>query len=382
MQHRISRSSHYDERKFLQTNSLTIENRNQTSNKSHLLELPETISTRELEKKLNQEKNNLSGTSDRLKLAGFHRLFLNGGNRKRDAICSLVAHFPNPVQFVDDFPLTQDELQLRERIKSVFSLVSLESSKNAFSLVQEEAMSVEERSRRAALKKKQIAEFDEKWRTAIKKIVYLKSFQVTERKIAKMLAERGITTRNGKVFTQGGVNRLYHQFVGIYRNMRESDLQVVSQRLQTMSPERDTALPPGPVVDRRKETVQNVYKPLQFEDKIEIRFKPGTYGEDDFFIKFLDRNYEEIEMLFVRKEYVVDGKLTIDVLEHTVLSPGYYLAEFYVSNDGKMAKDSSCVLPLIVGAKHGRIPDIRMTRGLDGQTFFPVYVGSDQSIGN
>lgn len=319
-----------------------------------------------------------------MEISGFYRLFLNGGNRKRDAICSLIAKFPYEIAFADEFPLTQEELRLRERIKVIFALESLEKAKNTFSFSRDEVMSATERSKRAKLKKQQKAAFDHRWRQATEAILYFKAHQMPEREIAGKLNELGITSRNDKQISQGTVNRLYHQFVSTYKNMRAAEnaavAVVLEESLGTSNGTKVTSRVSGPKTKKREKI--SIYEPEIFNDIIEWYLEEGTYEEIDFNIEILNRDKEVVETLFVRKEYVLDGKLKIDVLKNTLLVPGYYVARFFgIDDNGDSNLIPSDVSPFIVGEKFGKVKDIKMGRSLDGDSFFPIYVGEERRYG-
>ncbi|MTB49750.1 hypothetical protein [Lewinella sp. W8] len=321
---------------------------------------------------------------------GFHHFLLCSGPKKRERLTSLITNTPVTVKFEDDFPFTQDELRLRAKINSFFVQPKEDETNRNLSYVPGDQMTIEERTKRAALKKQQIAEFDPDTQRLRRRIVQLKAERLTERDIVDILKEEKLKTKNNKEILQGTVNRLYRSYLDMYDNLfprRGLNPALLGPDDDSVDSHahKDVTSPMKASSGLRLLGIDKDYKMLNAEEYLDLAFPLDEFPREGVFLKFyLNGAYEPLsgDLRFIdeqvekevndRAPILVEtlriplrhldeaGKISIDIKEETLLRPGLYRVELF---DEKAMSDNEPlrIYGLRIGEKFTEVPKVRMT---------------------
>lgn len=266
-----------------------------------------------------------------------------------------------------DFPFSLEQLNNYVAFSEFLSLPKLNETNPVFQYFPKGGYSIDERNRRAAQKRRQIAEFNEHNRRAREKIAILKANRIKERNIVKALDLEGIKSHRGGKIAQGSVNRLYHSYLEMVKNFDSFQHEAAGGAaipLETESSKRRKS--------KSKETVKyfdaaamgenevkvfNDFICLIFNKKVKIGF--------DFYLCFIARDGRTVaDTLSINRHYISNNSLKINISEQTILSPGKYCIQMCL--DPENWRDSS-VDYLICDLERNMIelPEIRFVRNLN-----------------
>lgn len=259
-----------------------------------------------------------------------------------------------------DFPYSAEDLSGFIKLAGLVNLPVIKNSKNLFQYTPEGGYSKEERSKRASQKRKQISEFNEENRRARERILLLKSQQLKEKDIEKILEKEKVLSLNGKKLTQGSINRIYHNFMGMRDRFRNIDID-----------------PGRGDFDGKKNKRKKYYNALdldqmgegpvkQFSGALELIFKENEVPAKDFYVCFTSHKNTVNEILYVNYHYLNGRKLSINIKEQTILSPGQY--RVFISTDPQNIMGSAIAELLCdLYREYIEVDDVRFIRNPAGE---------------
>ncbi|SER35282.1 hypothetical protein [Neolewinella agarilytica] len=360
-----------------------------SANKGRQLDAVESLiispdaTSRKVEQELNKRQKKLN-SEDAIKIRGVNQLFLRSNTKKREKLSRLLALTSTKLIFDDDFPFSQEELRLRERMKELFMLPTRTADVTAAHYIPKdddipedddirlEEKILREQILREEMKRIQDVRFDDPWKRQRTAIVKLKALHYTEAEIVNALKENNILSVNKKNISQGAVNKLYREFLDSYKSFQpEKSLDnpgvVMGARHNLGDVEEET----GPKVDLTKTSVKNEFDAEEYDREIVIPFVKGTVPDDGFFLEIRNKDGFRVEALYFSLKAIKNGILKIDVVKDTVLIPGIYLGQMFKSEDDLKAKEPSYEFPFIVGVSERDIEGINMLPDGKG-SFVPV----------
>lgn len=336
------------------------------------LSVSATDSSREVELKLKRlNKKSAETDSTEILIDGLYELFLQSGGKKRDKLSSVIAHLPQEVKFKDNFPFTQDELRLREKMKTFYGLPTSKGIQRNTGYVPVGGLPFEEEMLRQDMKGKQNAAFNDPWKKVKQAIVKHKAYRFTESEIEERLFEDGVFTVNNKRVTQATINRQYHEFLENLAVVLVPDEATVAGLQLGPSPRSYLEESPGPVIDYSQNKQKDNALPEDFGTDIVFTFLPDTLGKEGLYLDIVNRNLEKVERMYFPESTIKNNQLNIDVLKDTVLIPGYYVGYIYGRRDGKKMKRSSSSISFTIGKELFEVPGVRFVDNPKGG-FLPV----------
>lgn len=221
---------------------------------------------------------------------------------------------------LEDFPYSMEQLSNFIALSELINLPILDKSRDIFQYIPSGGYSKAERNRRAAQKRRQMSEFNEKNRIARERILLLKAQQLKEKDIEKMLIKAEIFSSNDKQLTQGSINRIYHNFMAMRKNFND----VVYEK---------AGLADAPHIRGSKKLLKTLdLKAMgpksikRFNEILTLKFTEQGVPDHDFYLCFASKNERDIvETLYINKHYLDGLELSIDIKVQTILSPGRYL---------------------------------------------------------
>ncbi len=266
-----------------------------------------------------------------------------------------------------DFPFSLEQLNNYIAFSEFLNLPKLNETKPIFQYLPKDGYSIAERNRRAAQKRRQMAEFNEHNRRAREKIAILKANRIKEKNIVETLAKEGIRSHRGSKIAQGSVNRLYHNYLEMVKNFDSFQHEAAGGAAiahGATTPKRRKAKHKEIVkyfdadaMGENEVKVFNGFVELIFNKKIRIDF--------DFYLCFIARDGSTVaDTLSINRHYISDNSLRINISEQTILSPGKYCIQMCLNPENW--RDTSVDF-LICDLERDMIelPEIRFVRNLN-----------------
>lgn len=308
----------------------------QTNSKNVIVNVPKNSSLQDILELLpTADKEASKSKTKPLIISGLGKVFEKEKIKTRKDILGQLCKLESNFEFSDGFPVDKNDITGYCHVVNALSISKNDKEKYSFHYQKDESPK-DYRRKRAAYARQQKAGFDPNNIIARKIIVEGRADGKTSGEINQLFGEKQLTSTRGKAYSNTAMSRLWQDFFKIRRRFDES---VLGERIEEKIPELAFNVPNNQI-----KTNNNIPNPINLSE-MKHPLEDKVYAEEIIDFLFTE-NFKEpvyfdfihegeiIDSLIIRPEAVKGDKISLDVVEQTVLFPGLYFVRPYLLKKG------------------------------------------------
>ncbi len=319
-----------------------INNLIQKTSKKVIVSIPKDSSLQDIRDLLpTADKAATKPKSKHLIIAGLGKVFKREKIKTRKDILGQLCKLESIFEFSDEFPVNRNDIVGYCQVVRAISGPENEKEKYSFHY-QKEKGPKDYRRKRAAYARQQKAGFDPNNIIARKIIVEGRADGKTSGEINQLFSKRQLTSSRGKEYSNTAMSRLWQDFFKIRRRFDES---VLGEKIEEEVSEVALNAPNKDIEPAHKtpNPINLAAMKHALEDKVYAEDTIDFLFTEDFkapvYFDFIHEG-EVIDSLIIRPEAVKGRKISLDVLDQTVLFPGLYLVKPYLRKKDDREKNA------------------------------------------